>query len=146
MHTIRATGVSQADTRPDVRLRDHITRHEATQVLGCLPPAVRRYIANGTLHEVAGQAKCNLMRAEVEALAIEIYDWRKRFAEPQAYWVAAQRAAEILRVSLPRLRGLSESGRIPSVVHSDGTRLFRRQQLETIARRSGVTPSVARSG
>lgn len=132
--------------RPDVLLRDRITRNEATHVLGCLPTALRRHVANGSLRQVAGQAKCNLLRAEVEELAMKVYDWRKRFADPLAYWVPAQRAADILGVSQARLRGLTDSGRIPSAVHSDGTRLFRRQQLESIARRYGAGSPGEQSG
>lgn len=104
-------------------------------MLGCLEATVRRYVYSGAIRELASRSKRNLLRADVERLAGEVYDWRKHYDDPRSYWVTDQPAAEILGLSLPALRQLTEAGRIPYVRHRDGTRLYRRRQLETVVRR-----------
>jgi hypothetical protein len=42
-------------------------------------------------------------------------------------------AAETLGVGGSRLRQLSDADRLPFVLHRDGTRLYRRDQLEVVA-------------
>jgi hypothetical protein len=75
----------------------------------------------------------DLLRASVETLATEVYSWRLHTDDELPYWVTGQRAADILGVSRARLSQLAVEHRVPFVRHQDGTRLYRREQLEIIA-------------
>jgi hypothetical protein len=75
----------------------------------------------------------SLSRADVEALAVEVYPWRLHWHREDAYWVVGRPAAAILGVTSARLRQLGDEDRVPYVVHRDGTRLYRREQLEVVA-------------
>ncbi len=62
------------------------------------------------------------------------YEWRfNRYVETP-YWIVGGRAAETLGVSQSGLRLLSDADRVPYLRHSDGTRLYRRKQLEVMSR------------
>jgi hypothetical protein len=74
-----------------------------------------------------------LSRADVEALAVEVYPWRRHLDDRDAYWLTGQRAADVLGVNRATLRQLGDVDRVPFVVHRDGTRLYRRDQLEVVA-------------
>ena len=50
------------------------------------------------------------------------------------YWLTGQRAAKVLDVSVAQLNILAGQGLLPFETHADGTRLYRRQQLEVVAR------------
>ena len=53
---------------------------------------------------------------------------------PEAsYWVSATAAARILGVNVSRLNQLVAQGRIPFEVHADGRRIYRREQMMTVA-------------
>jgi hypothetical protein len=74
-----------------------------------------------------------LSQADVEQLARETYPWRRRM--PGSYWVVGNEAAAILGLSRQRLQQLAVQDRVPYLVHVDGVRLYRRAQLEVLARR-----------
>lgn len=48
------------------------------------------------------------------------------------------RAAEILRVNRVRIGQLAENDKVPYETHSDGTRLYRREQLTIVAQPRGA--------
>ena len=70
---------------------------------------------------------------DVEAIARTVYRWKRHTSDAHSYWVTSGQAAEILSLSIPRLKQLAAAGRLPFVTHEDGTRLFRREQITTIA-------------
>jgi hypothetical protein len=86
-----------------------------------------------------------LSRDEVEALATEVYAWRSRLQEDGSYWVTRQTAAQVLGVSRARLGQLAARDRLPYLVHQDGTRLYRRAQLQVMSRSPGAPESVSDS-
>ena len=63
-------------------------------------------------------------------MAAELYPWRRHVRDPQSYWVTGAGAADLLGVTVGRLDQLSDAHRIPFVRHEDGTRLYRRRELE----------------
>ena len=102
----------------------------AAAILGCSTWTVRQYVAAGRL----APERSSPSRQDVEALAAEIYDWRKHYADPDAFWVTGQRAADALGVSMSRLAQLTHGGVLPFLQHRDGTRLYYRSQLTAMAR------------
>lgn len=66
-------------------------------------------------------------------LATEVYAWRAHIDDASSYWVTGERAAAVLGDSRARLNQLATARRVPFVRHQDGTRLYRRAQLELIA-------------
>ncbi len=74
-----------------------------------------------------------LPRSDVELPASEVYAWRLHLDDVAPYWLTGQRAADILGISRARLNQLATDNRVPFVRHQDGTRLYRRGQLERIA-------------
>lgn len=72
-------------------------------------------------------------REVVEELAVEHYRWRAHVNDPDSYWVTLKQAAAILDVPAPRMKEYLADDRVPYVVHRDGVRLMRREQLETMA-------------
>jgi hypothetical protein len=75
----------------------------------------------------------NLTLQEIEALAVEVYPWRAHVRAPDSYWVTVGQAAEILEISIPRVKQLVEKGFLPTVKHRTGVTLFRRDQLHVVA-------------
>jgi len=55
------------------------------------------------------------------------------FDVESSYWVGATTAAELLGVGVARLDQLVVVERIPFAVHTDGRRIYRREQLLTVA-------------
>jgi hypothetical protein len=53
--------------------------------------------------------------------------------DEDSYWVTARHAKGIPGVNHPRLNQLAVGGCVPFEVHVDGTRLYRREQLEVEA-------------
>lgn len=87
-----------------------------------------------------------LSRAEVEGLAAEVYPWRRHVHDRAGYWLTGERAAVVLGVNRARLGQLADRDLVPYVRHVDGTRLYRRAQLEAVAhgraaRWHGVEPA-----
>ena len=75
--------------------------------------------------------------AGVEALAGEVYDWRRYRDDPKSYWIGSHHAADLFGVSCQRLGQLGDKGSVPFVRHRDVTRLYRRQQQATVANSRG---------
>ena len=118
-----------ATTRPI----DGITYKEAARILGVTTSTVRRHVLAGRLPQTRPVNRRMLSQAEVEALALVSYEHRRHIAEEESYWVTGRRAAAILGVNLARLNQLAAKGFLPFAVHADGTRLYRRRQLEVVA-------------
>ncbi len=74
-----------------------------------------------------------LSRADVEALALQVYEHRSHRNDAESFWVTSQRAADILGVNIARLNQLVAKGFLPFEVHADGTRMYRREQLSVVA-------------
>ena len=74
-----------------------------------------------------------MSQADVEQLVALVYDWRAHLHDPTSYWVTGEDAAELVGVSSSRMRLLTAEDRLPYVLHVDGTRLYRRGQLEVVA-------------
>ena len=70
---------------------------------------------------------------EGDHLAAKVYNWRRHADDPHAYWMGSREAADLLGVSRQRLGQLGDRGLVPYVRHRDGVRLYRREQLLTIA-------------
>jgi hypothetical protein len=88
------------------------------------PPSVDRgpvRQGGGRLRSAVRNVRHGLSRADVEALACEIYPWRDHL-EP--YWVTAKRATRILGVNHTWLNQLAVRGFVPFEMHVDGTRGF----------------------
>ena len=118
-----------------MRSIDAVTFKQAERILDCEKSTVRRYVLSGRLALEGGRDEHRrLDRGEVEALAAEIYPWRRHLSDPSSYWVVGERAAVILGVSGSRVRELAEGHLLPFVWHRDGVRLFQRDELEEGAR------------
>ena len=74
-----------------------------------------------------------LSRADVEALALQTYKHWRHEEDGDSYWVTGRRAADVLGVNVARLNQLVAKGFLPFEVHVDGTRMYRREQLMTVA-------------
>lgn len=112
---------------------DALTFGEAAHVLGCSASTVRRHVLAGRLPTGEPHRHRTLSRADVEALALQVYEHRRHRNDAQSYWVTGQRAADILGVNIARLKQLVAKGFLPFEVHADGTRLYRREQLAIVA-------------
>jgi predicted site-specific integrase-resolvase len=112
---------------------DCISLTDAAEILGCSRATVRRHILAGRLESGDRDEPGSMSRDAVEQLARRSYDWRKRLHDDQSYWLTGQRAADVLGVNRARLNQLADRGFVPYVTHDDGTRLYRREQLEVVA-------------
>lgn len=91
---------------------------EAARILGC------------SVDEVPGLLDGRpVTREAIEQLAVEHYRWRKHVDDPDSYWVTLKQASAILGVPSQQVKQLLETGRLPYVVHRDGVRLMRREEL-----------------
>jgi hypothetical protein len=109
---------------------DRISLAEAADILGCSEETVRRHVVAERLHDVAHESgRRSMSRAEVEAMAAELYPWRRHVHDMRSYWVTGAQAADLLGITVGRLDQLSDSHQIPFVRHEDRTRLYRRSQL-----------------
>lgn len=123
-----------ADARRVYRAaHDPVTLQEASLILGCSLARVQRHIDGARLDGGGEHESGGLAREIVETLAAEVYAWRLRPNEPTPYWLTAQRAAVVLGISRSRLGQLAAESKIPHLRHQDGTRLYRRHQLEAMA-------------
>lgn len=113
-----------------------MTLDEASEILGCSRSSVRRVIAAGRLASHGGRYEHRVLsQGEVEELAREVYPWRKHLHDEASWWVTGADAAAVYGCCESRLRELAASDRVPFVEHVDGVRLYRRTQLEVLARR-----------
>lgn len=122
---------------------DAIRYADAAHILGVTPSTVRRHVLARRLMPAhypsaqpsgrLGRQERMLSRAEAERLALQTYRHRKHVSDPDFYWVTGKRAADILGVNVARLNQLAAKGFLPFEVHADGTRMYRRRQLEVVA-------------
>jgi hypothetical protein len=113
---------------------DPVSLSEAAAILGCSISTVRRLVLTARGRHGNPEQHDALRRSNVEALATEVYSWRLHLDDADPYWLTGQRAADTLGLSRARLSQLAAENRIPFVRHQDGTRMYRRSQLELIAR------------
>ena len=110
-----------------------MTLEEAASILGCSKSAARRRILAAGISSAGRYAHRSLSREAVEHLALTLYRWRQHLGEPESYWITGQEAADVLGVNVSRVRVLAAKDRIPYVLHVDGTRMYRREQLAVVA-------------
>lgn len=91
---------------------------EAARILGCSSEEVSALLDGGPT-----------TRESVEEIALQHYRWRRHVDDPDSYWVTLKQASTILGVPPERVKQMLESGDVPYVVHKDGVRLMRREQL-----------------
>jgi hypothetical protein len=90
-----------------VRPVDSVTYVEAAHILGVTAATVRRHVLAGHLTQAEPLKHRMLSRADVEALALQTYRYRRHATDEGSYWVTAHRAAGILGVNVTRLNQLS---------------------------------------
>jgi len=112
---------------------DGVTLDEAAHIVGCSPRTLVRHIDAGRLPAAERHVKRRVSRADAEALALRLPSSRLAFDRDTSYWVGATQAASLLGVNVARLNKLVAAGRVPFEVHADGRRMYRREQLLTIA-------------
>ena len=111
---------------------ERISVLKAASILGCGRRRARTVLAQyGFIGESHMHSIATL--GDVEAIAQSLYRWKRYTSDAHSYWVTSGQAAEILSVSIPRVKQLAAAGKLPFVTHEDGTRLFRREQITTIA-------------
>lgn len=117
-----------------MKLGDPIVMTEAADILGCSVDTVRRHLEAHRLHQGRNHEHSVMSRGEVETLAGVggLYPWRQHLHDPSSYWVTGAGAAQVLGITAGRLNQLADSHRLPFVRHEDGTRLYRRAQLEVL--------------
>ena len=115
-----------------MRPGDPIVLTEAADILGCSVDTVRRHVDAHRLHEARLSERPVISRGEVETMAGVggLYPWRQHLHDSSSYWVTGARAAGVLGITTGRLNQLADAQRLPFVRHEDGTRLYRRAQLE----------------
>ena len=74
-----------------------------------------------------------MSRSDAEALALQLPSSRLAFDLDTSYWIGATGAAAILGVNVSRLNQLVAAGRVPFELHADGRRIYRREQMLTVA-------------
>src|SRR5262249_47426773 len=90
-------GASDRALASVVRAFDPVTLHEAASILGCSPRTIERHVLAGLLVRHRGRYRHQaLSRAGVEALAREIYPWRKFVHLEGTYWVTGTDAAAVI--------------------------------------------------
>jgi excisionase family DNA binding protein len=117
---------------------DGVGQVEAARILACHRWTVAEYVRAGRLRSAGKNVRRGLWRADVEALASDVYRWQDHRDDEEPYWIVGERAAETLGVNRNRVRQLVAAHRIPYVRHSDGTYLFRREQLQVVAQARDV--------
>lgn len=131
----RSWGMLMGGYSADMRPIDPVTFDEAARILGVARSTVQRMVLDCRLTSY-GQANTHhrLSQGEVESLATRIYQWWEHVHDADSYWVTGAQAASVLGVSRQRVQQLAAADRLPFVGHETGTRLFRRSQLEVLAR------------
>ncbi len=92
-----------------------------------------RHIEAGRLPAGPKRQPRKVSRAEAEAFALQLPSSRVPFDRDTSYWVGATQASRILGVNVARLNQLVAKGFVPFEVHADGRRIYRREQLLTVA-------------
>jgi hypothetical protein len=121
---------------------DGIGQAEAALILACHRWTVGPYVKAGRLRSAGRNVRRGLSRADVEALACQIYPWRDHLDDLAPYWVTAERATRILGVNHARLNQLAVRGFVPFEMHVDavpvvspGAARGRRQRPERACQR-----------
>jgi hypothetical protein len=99
------SGQRGSSTLAAMRPVDPISHAEAARILGCSVRTVARHIWSSRL--TSHGTHPSLSRVEVEALACQVYRWRRTLHDPDSYWVTGARAAELLGISPSRLDQLA---------------------------------------
>lgn len=115
-----------------VRVFDPVTLEEAARILGCSKSAARRLILKAGISSAGRLEPPSLSREAVEHLALSTFRWREHLEDLEGYWISGQRAADVLDVNVARLNRLAGKGFVPFELHADGTRLYRREQLQVV--------------
>ncbi len=120
---------------PSLSMRpvDGITLDEAAHIVGCSPRTLARHIDAGHLPAAEPHTRRRVSRADAEALALQLPSSRLAFDADTSNWTGATQAAEILGVNVSRLNQLVAAGRVPFEIHADGRRMYRREQMLTVA-------------
>jgi len=95
-----------------------LDRQEVARIVGCTPEELPALLDGRPA-----------TRERAEELASEHYRWRRHVDDPDSYWVTLKQASAIRGVSTQRMKQLLDSGEVPYVVHRDGVRLMRRDEL-----------------
>lgn len=101
--------------------------------MGCSRSTLLRHIAAGRLPAGHKHERRRVSRADAETLALQLPSSLVPFDTETSYWVGAAVAAGLLRVGVARLNQLVAAGRVPYEVHASGRRMYRREQLLTVA-------------
>jgi excisionase family DNA binding protein len=108
-----------------------MTTEEVADLLGVSRKAVYMAVYRGHLRKARqGRGAAVFDRSDVEHYLAR----RHRPGQPDAYWIDTAEAAELLGVTPAWVRTLVHRGNLPGLRHASGRLLFRRQQIEVIAR------------
>jgi excisionase family DNA binding protein len=110
-----------------------VTVAEACRILGCSHLTYRRLTREGRLPPRDEARHRTLPRPAIEAVAAEIYRWRRHVDDVDAYWVTDEPAARILNVEPGLVEPILAGERVPFVDHVDGVRMYRRVQVVEVA-------------
>jgi excisionase family DNA binding protein len=110
-----------------------VTVAEACRILGCSHLTYRRLTREGRLPQRDGSRHRTLPLPAIEAVAAEVYPWRRHLSDTAAYWVTHEPAARMLNVGLDQVETVLAGERLPFVDHIDGVRMYRRDQVEEVA-------------
>jgi hypothetical protein len=103
---------------PPVVEQPELDRQEVARIVGCTQEEVSALLDGRPA-----------TRERAEELASQHYRWRRHVDDPDSYWVTLKQASAIRGVSTQRMKQLLDSGEVPFVVHRDGVRLMRRDEL-----------------
>jgi hypothetical protein len=95
---------------------DGIGHAEAAGILACHRWTVGVYVKTGRLRS-GEDVRCGLPRADVDALACQVYPWWDHLDDEDSYWVTARHAKGILGVNHTSLDHLAVRGFVPYEVH-----------------------------
>jgi excisionase family DNA binding protein len=110
-----------------------VTVAEACRILGCSHLTYRRLTHEGRLPQRDEARHRTLPIEAIEAVAAEVYRWRRHLSDPGSYWVTHEPAARILNVGLDQVETILAGERLPYIDHVDGVRMYRREQVEEVA-------------
>src|SRR5689334_11178575 len=100
-----------------------LSASEAGEILGVQARWVDRMVCDGRLREAVKHARRGLDRTDVETIALE---------RTIGYWVGTREAAQMLGISVSRVKQLCAEQRLSFRRHGREHR-FRRAQIEVIA-------------
>ncbi len=126
---MRCVALASSSMRPN----DGVPLAEAAHVVGCSGRTLVRYIEAGRLSAGPPHQRRRVSRADAEALALTVRSSVVRVPGETSYWVGVREAAEVLGLSLQRVRRLARVGLVPVEQHTSSVSLFRREQLLTVA-------------